>query len=314
MIQNKQIQSRIRVLLVEDDEDVRGALVTRLKKRNCDVTAAVTAEEGLELLEQGDFEVVVSDIKLPKMDGIGFLRKARELRDGLPVILLTGYASLDTAKEAVKLNAYDYLLKPLDNINELIRPIQEAAHSYRLLRENKELTSKIKAKINDLEKSKQEYRVLFELASDIIFTTDRKGKITAINQCVEEVTGYTPSDLIGHHMGSLLSSYHDHGYKKQFQDVIEGTKKTSVEVRLVSKNESHVIAELAMRPIQINNEVIGMHGILRDITKRKEIEENLKQKIEELNSWKRLTAGRELDMRELKQEVDALLRKQGQTS
>ncbi len=122
---------KVRILLVEDDPDFGDSLDLRLSKRGYEVSRATTAEKALGLLDQDSFEMVISDIKLPNMDGIVFLEKVREQHPGLPVIMLTGHANLDTAKEAVRLRAFDYLLKPLDDINDLVGPIEKAVEAER---------------------------------------------------------------------------------------------------------------------------------------------------------------------------------------
>lgn len=150
------LENKIRILFVEDDEDFRSAMSSWLKDHNCIVTEAKSAEEAVETLKKEEFDAVVSDIKLPGMDGVAFLKRARELRDGLPVILLTGYASLDSAKEAVRFHAYDYLQKPLDNIDEIMDPLQKAVHSYRLYSENKKLSDELRERIRELEESRSQ--------------------------------------------------------------------------------------------------------------------------------------------------------------
>jgi two-component system, cell cycle sensor histidine kinase and response regulator CckA len=132
-------EERINLLLVEDDIDFKASLANRLAKNDCNVTAVGSAEEALELADSGNFEVIVSDIKLEGMDGIEFLSRIKKINEDIPVILVTGYANLDTARKAVALNAYNYLLKPLDNISDILIPIKNAVQSYKLRVENKTL-------------------------------------------------------------------------------------------------------------------------------------------------------------------------------
>lgn len=310
---NRQPRS-VRLLLVEDDPDFRDALVVRLQKRGWTIVAVPTAEEALAKLPGESFDAVISDIKLPTMDGIAFLRKVREQCDGLPVILLTGYASLETAKEAVRLQAFDYLLKPLENLNELLDPLEKAINSYQLLRQNTTLNTALGVKSGELEQSQTKYRSLFELAPDIIFTTDRQGIIREINHHVEEVTGGPAAMFLGQPMDALFSSLEDGEHRRKFQDVVAAvTQRGCVEVQLVTQGEGRrVLAELSMRPLPADNGG-GIHGILRDITARKTLEEQLRQKVEELENWRRFTVGRELDMVDLKEEVNRLLERIGQT-
>lgn len=126
----------IRLLLVEDDEDFGDALVLRLEKRAFQLVWARTAEDALRRLKDGAFDAIVSDIKLPETDGMEFLARVREMGLDVPVIVLTGYGNLETAQEAVRLDAFDYLLKPLDTLDDLLDPIRKAVHGHRLRMEN----------------------------------------------------------------------------------------------------------------------------------------------------------------------------------
>jgi len=151
---DKQSQEKVKLLLVEDDKDFSAALSLRLTKRSFKVTIAPTAEDALGKLKSSNFDVVVADIKLPGMNGMELLTKVRQLHNNLPVIMLTGYGSLESAKEAVRLNAADYILKPLDTIDDLLNPINKAVLNYKLLLENKRLMNDLQIKIGELKESK----------------------------------------------------------------------------------------------------------------------------------------------------------------
>ncbi len=139
------------MLLVEDDADFRDALVTRLTKRNFNIVPVLSAENALVAIESSDYQIIVADIKLPGMDGMTFLAKIREVDNSIPVILMTGYASLDSAKKAVELNATEYLLKPLENIEELLNPVYKAVNNYELVKRNRQLLDELQEQKKELE-------------------------------------------------------------------------------------------------------------------------------------------------------------------
>ncbi|MFH1874418.1 MAG: response regulator [Pseudomonadota bacterium] len=317
----EQKEKILKVLLVEDDQDFREALQNRLTKRGFELTIKATAEEALDALNKNDFDAVVSDIKLPSMDGVEFLKRVRSTKDGMPVILLTGYASLESAQEAVRLNAFDYLLKPLENINELTDPLHKAIHTYRLQRENEKLTEELKLKVKELEKARQEYQGLFELANDIIYVTNREGKIIAINNRVKEITTHGPANFISKPMESLFTKTSHKEVKEKFQGILKGNGKELVEVEIISENKDNpVVAELSMRPIEESGQITGAHGILRDITERKNNEEALRLKTNELEQrtvilqrFQDFAVGRELKMVQLKEEINELLKELGRS-
>ncbi|MDY6932666.1 MAG: response regulator [Spirochaetota bacterium] len=258
----------INLLLIEDDEDFRYAMASSLIKRNIKVEAVGTAEEGLNKFDSNDYEVIICDIKLPGMDGIEFLSKVNELDEDLPVILLTGFASLDTAREAVSLKAYDYLLKPLEDIEQLLKPIYNAVHSYRLELENKKLLNSLQIKMYELELSEERYRDLYDSASDIIYTVNTNGIFTSVNQKMEEVTKYKKKELIGKSDRMIISSIKDRMYEIKSKEILEGKQMDTVEVIVTAGNNEDRIGELGMRPIMNENVVIGIQCILRDMTDR----------------------------------------------
>ena len=115
----------ITVLLVEDEEDYREVLRTRLTKRGFQVEGVTTAELALDLLQQRDFDVVVLDVRLPRMTGVQALEKIRQLHPEIEVLILTGYADTETAIRVMELGAFDYLMKPVD-LEELVARLRDA--------------------------------------------------------------------------------------------------------------------------------------------------------------------------------------------
>lgn len=114
------------IMIVDDEVPFVETVVKRLGKRNIETLAAFSAEEGLEKLKtHQNLEVIVLDIKMPGMDGIAALKEIKRLVPLVEVIMLTGHATIESAIEAMKLGASDFLMKPCD-IEELILKVEEA--------------------------------------------------------------------------------------------------------------------------------------------------------------------------------------------
>lgn len=104
-----------KVLIVDDDKSVRDFLARFLKHKGyTSVISVSTGQEALEIIKKGDIKLALLDIKLPDMDGIEVLRKIKELKKETNVVMITGFPDEDTAKDALKLGAYDYIVKPFD--------------------------------------------------------------------------------------------------------------------------------------------------------------------------------------------------------
>ncbi len=115
----------IRVLIVDDEIQLAQAFKKQLSKEGMDVTTVASGAEALNVINKEDFDVAVLDIKLTDIDGIDLLSKLRQIEPTMEVIMLTGYASVDTAIRSMKLGAYDYLTKPC-KISELSSVISKA--------------------------------------------------------------------------------------------------------------------------------------------------------------------------------------------
>lgn len=132
---SKGLTDRIRVLLVDDEKVFLKMTSQALVELGCEVAVASSGEEAMTQLESAYFDVLVLDVRMPGMDGIAVLRKLEKERPTQQVVMLTGQATLSTAIEAMKLGAYDFLLKPC-KIDDLNRVIQNAAERGRLERRN----------------------------------------------------------------------------------------------------------------------------------------------------------------------------------
>ncbi|MEA3415998.1 MAG: response regulator [Thermodesulfobacteriota bacterium] len=125
----------IRMLFVDDEDDFRITLAKRLKLRKIDVTDAVSGNEAIELTKQKPFDVAVIDVKMPGIDGIETLKQVKKIQPDMEIIMLTGHASIESGMEAMKLGAYNYVMKPCD-IDELLIKTEDA-YQHKLLKEKK---------------------------------------------------------------------------------------------------------------------------------------------------------------------------------
>ena len=134
-----------RVLIVDDEPGMRDFLSILLRKEGYAVSAAESSDKAIELVARGEFDLVISDISMPGLSGIEVLRQARASNPDTPVILITAYASTESAVEALKLGAYDYLIKPFD-VEELKNVVHNALEKRRLEHENRILKRELKEK------------------------------------------------------------------------------------------------------------------------------------------------------------------------
>ncbi len=136
-------REQIRILIAEDERAFRILLSEELQDENREVKAVANGLEALDLLKKEEFDILITDLKMPEMGGIELLKEARKIRPDLLVIVITGYASLETAIWALKEGAYDYIRKPF-SLEELKVSVNNACTKIFLERENKRLLEDLK--------------------------------------------------------------------------------------------------------------------------------------------------------------------------
>jgi DNA-binding NtrC family response regulator len=131
-----------KILIIDDEKAIRNTLREILEYEGYLVDEAADGQQGLEKLENEDYEAVLCDIKMPKMDGIEVLTKAMEIADDVPFIMISGNATIDNAVEATKKGAYDFISKPPD-LNRLLITLRNAIDRKEIVIENKVLKRKV---------------------------------------------------------------------------------------------------------------------------------------------------------------------------
>jgi len=130
------------VLVVDDEESMRHLLTVILTDRGYEVRAVSNGEDALRELSSRDYDLVLSDVRMPRMDGLALLRRALELHPELTFIVMSAYGTHDTAIEAMKAGAYDYVSKPFKP-EEVVLVLRKAEERLRLSRENRRLRSEL---------------------------------------------------------------------------------------------------------------------------------------------------------------------------
>jgi DNA-binding NtrC family response regulator len=130
------------ILIIDDEQAIRKTLTEILRFEGYKIDEAADGEEGLKKFSDTAYDLVLCDVKMPKMDGIEFLEKSRAINSDVPIIVISGHGNIETAVEAVKKGAFDFISKPPD-LNRLLITLRNALDKQNLVRETKVLKRKV---------------------------------------------------------------------------------------------------------------------------------------------------------------------------
>ena len=173
-----------KILVIDDEKAIRKSLREILEYENYEVEEAEDGPEAIEKITNKTFDIALCDIKMPQMDGIEVLTKLLEINPDLPVIILTGHGSVETAVEALKKGAYDFIEKPLD-MNRLLVSVRNAGEKKNLVKETKKLRRKIHKAYDIVGESKEIAHVKDII--DRVAPTDARVMITGENGTGKEL-------------------------------------------------------------------------------------------------------------------------------
>ncbi len=195
------------ILIVDDEKSIRITLREFLRDANYEAAVAQDADQAIEMLSVEDFDVVLADIILPRITGVSLLKSIREKSPYVQVILMTGEPTVETASEAVRAGAFDYLTKPI-NKEQLLKIVANAAkiktlddERRRLVVENRQhrenLEQLVAQRTQELRKTEQRLQHLLASSPSVIYSMYPQGnviKISFVSERVKDILGYTPEE------------------------------------------------------------------------------------------------------------------------
>jgi len=277
---------RGKVLVVDDDSNVNSMLSDVLSRHGYQIDTATAAEQALDKYRPDAYDVVVSDIKMPGMDGTDLLRKIRAVDRDTSVILVTGFADLNTARDAVRSGAFDYVLKPF-NLQELVREVDDAAAETRRQREERDRCATLEVLIEErtrdldfkrsaLELEQERFHGILKSASfGLLVLNGEDNSVILINQQARnylQIDDAQAGDFFDKDLRELCSGQTG----ERIEDLITAVKETRKVCSLPPLTTSDgVILEIQSYPVVSQEALRAIVIVVNDITERTKLEEQL---------------------------------------
>jgi PAS domain S-box-containing protein len=259
-------QKQTTVLVVDDEVSITDTLNKYLSLENYTVFTANNGNEGLEKYWEHKPQIIITDIKMPGMSGLEFLGRIRSEDLETEIIVVTGHGDMDSAIEALKNNASDFLLKPLD-LEVILYALQRTEARINLKKKVKSYTVKLEKLLKQVNYSKRHMETIVQNSPSAMLTYDTNGVITSWNAEAEKLTGYSSDEskgksfkdlfVIESHIIDIKSAADD---KQSFQNVICQILTKDHQLRYISRN-ANVLKDQ-------DNKIIGGIESFLDITEK----------------------------------------------
>ncbi len=280
------------ILTIDDEEDIRDSFRLFLEDFDFQVLEAANGREGLEIFHREKPDLVLCDLRMPEVDGLEVLENIKGSAPDTPVIVVSGTGIIGDAIEAIHRGAWNYLLKPIQDMSVLLHAINQAIERSRLIVENRiyqenleeEVTKRTEAlqkAVRDLNQShinlknsEEKYRAIFENLQDVYLEVGMDGRILEISPSISRISTYHRHDILNKNITDLFPAKEQREYL--FSRLRQEDRITDFEIELGDKNGRKIPCSLNATFQQGSAQGIDrVCGTLRDITERKQAEEQI---------------------------------------
>lgn len=250
----------MKTLVIDDEVIIRERLVKLLELEGYEAWGAENGPQGMKIFEDKSPDVVITDVKMPVMDGIAVLKAIKDKSPRTAVILITGHGDLSTTIEALRMGAFDYHSKPID-FDKLAISIKRALDIQRIER--------------NLAESRSYTENILKSMIDTLVTVDLQWTITAVNQATLELLGYKQDELVGQPISRIIFEIEQFKSKlNEFQMDVQQTSGTGglvkdLELHYLTKSQDKIPVSLSSASLKDSAEKIkGMVFVARDMRER----------------------------------------------
>ena len=263
----------LKILIVDDEEKIRKLLAYALRKQDLDVTSAGSGQEALALMVEKNIDILVTDVRMPEMDGLELARRVRKQNPNVQIIIISAHSDIDSALEALKVGAVDFLRKPVDP-KVLLLAINSSAEKIRLQRELKEA-------YDSLEQEKEFLAVTLRSIGDGVIASDLEGRVSMMNKVAAELTGWTSDEALGQPLSEVFHIINEKTLKVCENPAAQALKTGLIiglanHTALVARDGSlRSIADSGAAIRDRDSKIIGSVLVFRDVTLANRIDNEL---------------------------------------
>ena len=270
-----------KVLLIDDEEPVRKIVGLYLRSKDYEVITAADGKTGLELFQQERPPIVLTDIKMPGMDGIEVLKKIKETSPETEVIVITGHGDMNLSIQSLQLDASDFITKPVGNeaLSVAIRRAEERFDTRRKLKAYTDNLEKTVRKATEELRERYEFEGnLIRHSIDGIIATDKQGTIITFNQGAERIFGFSEHEVIGK---KSIESLYPPGTAEEIRlnlgigECEAGGPGNWRETFVLNKGGKKIPVRFSGSPLHRNGEVIGSVRFFHDLREMKRLQQEL---------------------------------------
>jgi PAS domain S-box-containing protein len=270
------------VLVIDDDATTLWILRELLDMSGLKVLMASEGREGIEIFRNSPTDLVITDIRMPHIDGLEVLRRIREIDENVPVILVTGHGDLDNALGALRRGAYDFLLKPI-NGEILLNAVRKGIDHCRLKRFERDyrllLEDQVRARTRELAETNEFLKGILDSSTRVsIVLTDFDRKVLFWNAGAENIYGYTAEEMVGSSITRLYPAGDANlGTTDRLQDILKNERATvQTNVQQRAKDGRLLTISLTISPMNdSSNKIRGILGLGQDVTEQVRLHEEL---------------------------------------
>ncbi|MFZ5994412.1 MAG: response regulator [Thermodesulfobacteriota bacterium] len=268
-----------KLLLIDDEEGIRKILGMSLRSDGYEVVTAEDGRQGLDLFREGRFPIVLTDLKMPELDGIEVLKRIKEIEPSAEVIIITGHGNMEAAVQSLYLGASNFVTKPVNDqiLSAALKKAEQRVEMDRMLRD---CTQNLEAMVKEVA---EEIRRRYEFESKLIqrwiegiIATDNEGNIVVFNPTAEKIFGYSQEEAKG---TKKAKDIYPEKIMQKIADVFSGKKDrgddifTEEHTSVAGKNGEPVPVRISGAILYEADKPIGSVGFFQDLREVKELRE-----------------------------------------